>query len=144
MTEMKTGDYLVTTDKARLDLADIHAWLSTEAYWCKGIPMEVVRTAFENSFVCGIVFQEKTVGYARLITDYATFAYLADVFVMQQHRGKGLSKAMMDVLMNQPWVSGLRRMMLATLDAHGLYTQYGFTALPHPERIMVKALRDAY
>jgi GNAT superfamily N-acetyltransferase len=118
--------YTITTDKSQMIVKDIHQWLSTEAYWCKNIPLDVVQTAFDNSFCIGILKDGKQVGYARFITDYAIFAYLADVYVEEPHRGIGLSKKMMDILMNLDWMNGLRVIKLATLDAHGLYEQFGF------------------
>lgn len=116
--------------------ADIHRWLSREAYWCKDIPFNVVQTAFDHSFCIGVLHEGKQIAYGRLITDYATFAYLADVYVEEKHQGKGLGKKMMELLLDADWVKGLRRLMLATLDAHGLYEQYGFTQTAFPERFM--------
>lgn len=128
--------YTITTDKTKMQLEDIHKWLSEEAYWSKHIPFNTVKTAFDNSYCIGILKDGKQVGYARLITDYATFAYLADVYVEEPHRGQGLSKKMMEILMELDWVKGLRKIMLATLDAHSLYTQYGFTPMVISERYM--------
>lgn len=128
--------YLITTDKTKMLPEAIHKWLSTEAYWCKHIPFNIVKTAFDNSYCIGVLKEDKQIAYARLITDYATFAYLADVYVEEPHRGQGLSKQMMQVLMELDWVKGLRKMMLATLDAHELYKQFGFTPLPISERYM--------
>lgn len=118
--------YTITTDKSLMIVKDIHQWLSTEAYWCKNIPLHIVQTAFNNSYCIGVIKDGKQIGYARFITDYAVFAYLADVFVTEPHRGLGLSKKMMDILMNLDWVNGLRALKLGTLDAHSLYEQYGF------------------
>lgn len=115
---------------------DIHQWLSEKSYWSKHIPYEVVKGAFDNSFCIGVLYEDRQIGYARFITDYNVFAYLADVFVQEEHQGKGLSKTMMAVLMNEEWVKRLRKTMLATLDAHGLYEQFGFAQSVHPERIM--------
>ncbi|RYD56418.1 MAG: GNAT family N-acetyltransferase [Sphingobacteriales bacterium] len=128
--------YLITTDKALLQPEAIHRWLSEESYWSKHIPFSVVKTAFDHSYCIGVLKDGVQVGYARFVTDYATFAYLADVYVEEAHRGQGLSKKMMEVLMELGWVKGLRRIMLATLDAHGLYEQFGFTAPAIPERCM--------
>lgn len=136
--------YIITTDKSLMRTEDIHQWLSTEAYWCKNIPFSVVQTAFDNSFCIGIIKDGRQVGYARFVTDYAVFAYLADVFVTEQHRGLGLSKKMMEVLMDMDWVKNLRGVMLATLDAHGLYKQFGFEAYKKPERIMAIARPHIY
>lgn len=118
--------YTITTDKSLMKLQDIHQWLSTEAYWCKNIPLSAVQTAFDNSFCIGILKDGRQIGYGRFITDYAVFAYLADVYVEDEHRRIGLSKKMMEILMNLDWMAGLRVIKLGTLDAHGLYEQYGF------------------
>ena len=115
---------------------DIYKWLSQEAYWCKDIPYELFKTTFDNSFCIGAIIDGRQIAYARLITDQATFGYLADVFVTEEHRGKGISKKMMQVLFDLDWVKGLRRVMLATRDAHGLYKQFGFTECKSPERLM--------
>ncbi len=136
MDQDLTAGYLITTDRSLMNVAAIHRWLSNESYWSPGIPIELVQTAFDNSFVVGVIKDGLQIGYARLVTDYAIFAYLADVYIEEEHRGKGLSKEMIKCLMDQPWVSGLRRLMLATKDAHGLYQQYGFTSLQKPDRLM--------
>lgn len=136
--------YTITTDKSQMLVKDIHQWLSTEAYWCKNIPFHIVQKAFDNSYCIGILKDGKQIGYARFVTDYAIFAYLADVFVEEGHRGIGLSKKMMDILMELDWVKGLRGVMLATLNAHGLYEQYGFGVHKNPERVMALARPDIY
>jgi GNAT superfamily N-acetyltransferase len=138
------GEYLITTDKKLLRPAQIHKWLSEESYWSPGIPFETVKGAFDNSFTIGILHGDEQVGYARLITDYTTFAYLADVYITDAHRGKGLSKTMMQILFDQAWVKKLRRVMLATRDAHELYVKYGFTPLNAPEKIMEVLHTDPY
>ena len=128
--------YTITTEKPLMVMADIYKWLSTEAYWCAGIPYEVFEPTFHNSFCIGALKDGKQVAYARLVTDYATFAYLADVYVTEENRGVGISKKMMELLLGMNWVKGLRRIMLATRDAQGLYRQFDFTECKHPERIM--------
>jgi GNAT superfamily N-acetyltransferase len=128
--------YIITTDKSLLKPEQIHLWLSTEAYWSKNIPYSLVKQAFDHSFCIGILKGEKQIGYARLVTDYASFGYLADVYILEEHRGKGLSKKMLSVIMELEWVKGLRRIMLATLDAHELYKQMGFVGTAFPERFM--------
>ncbi len=128
--------YLITTDKALMYPDDVRQWLATASYWAQHIPRETFKTAFDNSFGIGAVKDGKQVAYARLVTDYATFAYLADVYVEDSHRGKGISKVMMQELFALDWVKGLRRIMLATKDAHDLYKQVGFTATKFPERLM--------
>jgi len=129
-------EYLITTDKNLLKPEQIHAWLSGESYWAKHIPYEIFKQSMDHSWCIGILKDDEQVGYARLITDYSTFAYLADVFVKEAHRGKGLSKLMMQLIMEQEWVTKLRRIMLATLDAHDLYRQFGFDNSKFPQRLM--------
>ena len=129
--------YLVTTDKARLDLSLVHSFLKT-SYWAGGIPAEVVRRSVKNSLTFGLFRDDEQVGFARVVTDYATFAYLADVFVLEPHRGQGLGKWMMEVVFSHPELQGLRRWMLATRDAHGLYRKYEFAELEEPQIFMEK------
>ena len=129
--------YLVTTDKARLDLSLVHSFLKT-SYWAGGIPAEVVRRSVENSLTFGLFRDDEQVGFARVVTDYATFAYLADVFVLEPHRGQGLGKWMMEVVFSHPELQGLRRWMLATRDVHGLYRKYEFAELEEPQIFMEK------
>jgi len=136
--------YTITTDKKLMVPEHIHDWLSTRSYWSKNIPFEVVKTAFDHSYCIGIIKDGRQVGYARFVTDYSVFAYLADVYVEESHRGQGLSKKMMDVLMNLDWVRGLRRITLATLDAHKLYEQYGYAAPAYPDRLMEIMRPDIY
>lgn len=128
--------YTITTDKSKMQVAAIHKWLSEESYWVKGIPFDKVQEGFNNSFCIGVLKDNEQVGYARLITDYATIAYLADVYILDEHRGKGLSKKMLDTLLNINWVKDLRKILLGTLDAHSLYTRYGFETLAQPDRWM--------
>ena len=128
--------YSITTDKKLLQPELIHQWLSQNSYWSKNIPFEIVKDAFDNSFCIGIIKNGRQVGYARLVTDYATFGYLADVYVEEEHRRQGLSKKMMELIMELDWVKNLRRIMLATLDAHELYKQFGFVTPAFPERFM--------
>jgi GNAT superfamily N-acetyltransferase len=135
--------YLITTDKQLMQVKEIHKWLSS-AYWSKHIPLETVKTAFEHSFCIGAVIDGKQVAYARLITDYATFGYLADVFVMEEHQGKGIGKKMMELLFDQEWVKSLRAIKLATKDAQELYRKYGFHESRFPERNMEIIRKDIY
>lgn len=138
------GEYIITTDKERLSAKAAHQWLSTESYWSKNIPLEVVKNAFDHSYVIGILHHGQQVGYGRMVTDYATFAWLADVYVLEEHRGKGLSKKMMATLMEQDWVKKLRNIGLGTWDAQGLYEQFGFKNHDKPERMMYISRRDIY
>lgn len=134
----------INTDKSLLNIPLIHHYLSTESYWAKNIPLEVVEKAIENSLCFGIYIEGQQIGFARVITDYATFGYLADVFVLADYRGKGYSKALMAAIIDYPSLQGLRVWGLRTADAHGLYAQYGFTALSKPERGMERVMFTAY
>ncbi len=118
--------YTISTDKTRLDLSMIHQFLSQEAYWCLNIPKEIVQRSIDNSLCFGVYDGNQQVGFARVITDYATFGYLADVFILPVYRRKGLSRKLVAYIMAYPTLLGLRRWMLITRDAHGLYNQFGF------------------
>lgn len=126
---------LISTDPARLDLDVIHGFLS-RAYWSEGIPRALVERAVKNSLCFGAYVQERLVGFARVISDYATYAYVADVFVLEPHRGRGLSKRLMEAILAHPDLQGLRRWGLVTHDAHGLYRRFGFAPIAHPDRHM--------
>lgn len=128
--------YIITTDKSAMRLADIHKWLSEEAYWCKCIPYSTVANAVAHSHCIGVLYKGEQIAFARLVTDYATFGYLADVYVQEAYRGEGLSKKMMEILLGQEWVKGLRRLMLSTISAHGLYRKYDFKECSYPDRLM--------
>ena len=134
---------VVDDDPARLDMDVIHGFL-TDAYWSQGIPREVVERAVRNSLCFGLYDGERQVGFARVVTDRATFAYLADVFVLESHRGRGLSKLLVAEILGHPSLQGLRRWVLATRDAHSLYAQYGFKGLAAPERFMELHDPDVY
>jgi GNAT superfamily N-acetyltransferase len=136
MSEWRRDDYTISTERERLDLGVIHRFISEESYWGRGRPPEVVRRAVENSFPFGIYRGGELVGFARVVTDYATFAWLADVFVLKEHRGRGLSKWLMEVILSHPELQGFRRWVLATKDAHELYRKFGFIDLHRPERWM--------
>lgn len=134
----------VSTDKDSLDIGLIHRFLSAEAYWCRGIPRETVERAIAGSLCFGGYVDGRQVAFARVVTDGATFAYLADVFVLSEHRGRGHSKALMAAVMAHPQLQGLRRFSLATGDAHGLYAGFGFTAPARPQNLMEKLDQDVY
>lgn len=134
----------VSDDRSRMDVGVIHAFLSQESYWAKNVPREVVQRALDHSLCFGAFDGEAQVGFARVITDYATFAYLADVFVLPSHRGRGLGKRLMAAIVEHPDLRGLRRWHLVTRDAHALYAQFGFTPIDAPERHMMKVVKDAY
>ncbi|MES2372022.1 MAG: GNAT family N-acetyltransferase [Bacteroidota bacterium] len=129
-TDIEKDGYTVSTDAAKLDLAVIHQYLSRDSYWAQNIPLEVVERSVANSFCFGVYHNNQQVGFARLVTDKATFAYLADVFILPEHRGKGLSKWLMTVIHSHPEMQGLRRWLLGTKDAHDLYKQFGWEPLP--------------
>lgn len=136
--EAHHAGYLISDDASRLNVDAVHAYLTT-SYWAKGIPRDVVARSLENSMSLGIYAAGGAqVGLVRVITDSATFAYLCDVYVLEAHRGRGLSKAAMELLATHPRLQGLRRMQLGTQDAHGLYARYGFALVAHPERHMEK------
>lgn len=134
--EGRVGAYVVSDDPARLELGVIHAFLS-RAYWSERIPLDIVERAIRGSLCIG-AYEDGggQVGLIRLISDYATFCYVCDVFVLEAHRGHGLSKAMLHMAIGHPRLQGLRRWQLVTLDAHGLYAQFGFGPPAHPERHM--------
>ena len=135
--------YQISTDKSLLNKKVIHEFISN-SYWAKEIPMEILELSIENSICFGVYENDVQVGFARVVTDKATFGYLADVFILESHRGKGLSKMLMDAIMSHPDLQGLRRFMLATRDAHGLYAQYGFTPVALPDRLMEIVKKDLY
>jgi GNAT superfamily N-acetyltransferase len=137
------GDYEISTDPARIDAVMVHDFL-TSSYWARGIPAETVRLSIEKSIPFGVYHGQQQVGFARIISDHATFAYLADVFILPSHRGRGLSRWLMECILSHPDLQGLRRWMLATQDAHGLYWQFGFTELKAPERWMEIHSPDIY
>lgn len=128
------GDYLISTDRSRLDVELIHDFLSQTSYWATGRTRDVVQRSIENSLPFGIYKGSDQIGFARIVTDYATFAWVADVFVLPEHRGQGLSKWLMEVILSHPELQGFRRWDLATKDAHSLYARFGFIALHRPER----------
>ena len=149
--EYQRGEYVISTDPARLDLDVIHGFL-TNCYWAKGIPREVVARSIEHSLCFGVYDGSSgltprlangaapgvpaQVGFARVVSDFATVAYLGDVFVVESHRGRGLSKWLMGCVLQHPALQSLRRWILLTRDAHGLYSQFGFTPVKAPERYM--------
>ena len=134
--EAEKKDFLISTDKTKLDIAVIHNYLSKESYWAKNIPIKIIKKSIKGSCCFGLYKNKNQIGFARVVTDHATFGYVADVFILNEYRGKGLSKWLMEVIMTHPDLQGLRRWMLATRDAHGLYAQFGFLPLDKPERIM--------
>jgi GNAT superfamily N-acetyltransferase len=144
IVEHSRGDYVISSDRARVDLDAVHNFL-TNCYWARGISRELVARSIEHSLCFGIYGREgEQVGFARVISDCATFAYIGDVFVLESHRGQGLSKWMMECIVQHPLLQNLRRWVLLTRDAHGLYSKFGFTTLAKPERYMELHRPDVY
>ena len=136
--------YKISTNPDDIDISVVHGFIST-SYWATGIPVETLQKAINNSLCFGVFTDSgDQVGFARLITDSATFAYLADVFILEPHRGQGLAKWLMENIINHPNLQGLRRITLATADAHGLYEQFGFTPLAKPDVFMELWNPDLY
>ncbi|MCQ4145415.1 GNAT family N-acetyltransferase [Vogesella sp. AC12] len=133
------------TDKQRLDRDMVYRYLSGESYWARGLPRDIFERSLDGSLCIGGYDEHgRQVAFARVISDFATFAYLGDVFVLDSVRGQGVGKALMSYIQAHPQLQNLRRFMLATADAHGLYAQYGFAALGAPQRIMEKVEPDIY
>jgi ribosomal protein S18 acetylase RimI-like enzyme len=140
----RVGSYVVSDDSTRLDVRAIHAYLS-RAYWSAGIPLEAVRRALRSSLCIGAYDPSGAqVGLVRVISDYATFGYVCDVYVLEEHRRQGLSKAMLAMVMSHPMLQGLRRWSLVTADAHGLYRQFGFSPVAQGERHMERLNLEIY
>ena len=142
--EESKNNFLISTDTSKLDVTSIHQYLSAESYWAQGIPINIVKQSITNSLCFGVYENTKQIGFARMISDFATFAYLADVYILSNYRGQGLSKWLMQFIMKHPDMQGLRRYMLATKDAHGLYAQFGFIQIPNPETLMQLRIENCY
>ena len=127
--------YIVSTDRTRFDVAAIHAFL-TRSYWSPGIPLATVERAIAHSLAFGVFDGVEQVGFARVVTDRATFAYLSDVYILEEHRGNGLGRRLIETILEHEDLQGLRRFMLATRDAHALYAGFGFKPLAAPDRMM--------
>ena len=141
--EWTKDDFSISTDKNKIDVAYVHQFLSN-SYWAEGIPVETVRQSIEGAMCFSVFHLNKQIGFARVITDEATFAYLADVFIDENYRGKGLSKWLVEIIISYPTLQGLRRFLLATKDAHRLYKQFGFTPLNNVDRWMHIHQPDIY
>jgi GNAT superfamily N-acetyltransferase len=137
-------DYTISTDKSKIDYDLVYNYLSKESYWSKNIPLDVVKKGIENSVCFSIFYNEEQIGFARVITDKATFGYIADVFIIESHRGKGLSKLLMQYILDYAELQGFRSWMLATKDAHGLYEKFGFKLTSDTTRIMRKQGIEGY
>jgi N-acetylglutamate synthase-like GNAT family acetyltransferase len=143
IAEHRKGEFVISTDEERIDLDIVHGFLR-ESYWAQGIPREVMARAIKNSLCFGVYSDGKQIGFARVVSDFATYAYIGDVFVVESYRGHGLGKWLMECIVGHPRLQGLRRWTLLTRDAHGLYTQFGFTPLRKPERYMERHDPEVY
>lgn len=142
--EARRGDYTISTDKEKLDISSIHEFLANEADWSRGIPLSTLTTSIENSLNFGLYHQGRQIGFARIISDYSTIAYLGDVYVLEEFRGEGLSKWLMSEIMAHPHLQGLRRWILLTNTAEWLYRKFDFEAVANPEFYMEKHNPDVY
>jgi len=142
-SEWQRDGFTISTDPARLDLDGVYAWLAA-SYWARGIPRDVFERSVRHALCFGIYEGARQVGFARVVTDFATVAYVGDVFVLEPWRGRGLSRWLMEVISSHPDLQGFRRWILLTRDAHGLYRKFGFTPLASPDRWMEKHVPDAY
>lgn len=142
--QIAENNFIFSDETNLIDVVAVHRYLSEESYWAKNIPLAIVKKSISNSLCFGIYKNTKQVGFARWVTDRATFAYLCDVYVEKEYRGLGLSKKLMSLMMFHPDLQGLRTYTLGTLDAHGLYEQFGFKALATPERRMEILVKDIY
>jgi len=133
--EQSRDNFLISTDPSKIDLDAVHAYL-VRSYWAEGIPREIVERSIKGSLCFGVYDGAKQIGFARVISDRATYAYIGDVYILEEYRRKGLSKWLMSCIKAHPELQGLRRWALATRDAHGLYKQFGFTEVKAPERWM--------
>jgi GNAT superfamily N-acetyltransferase len=138
------GEYFITTDKSELDIEAIHDFLCNQSYWSKNIPIDIVRKSVEHSLNFGVFHVDKQIGYARVITDFSTIAYLGDVYVLAEYRGNGLSKWLMEQVMKHPELQGLRRWILLTSSAHELYKKFGWQEVAKPEVYMEFFNPDVY
>ena len=136
--------FLYTTDKSKVDISYVHHFLSTKSYWAQEIPVSLVTKSIDHSITICILDQQQQVGFARVVTDHATFAYLGDVFVDENYRGKGLSKRLMEFILSLDEVQDFRRFILGTRDAHSLYAQFGFRPIGYPDRFMEIHRPDPY
>lgn len=134
--EIIFDNFLITTDKSKIDIVAIHDFLSKHSGWSDNIPFDKVKTSIDNSLNFGLFHNHKQIGFARIISDFSTIAYLGDIYILDNYRGQGLSKKLMDVIMEHPNLQGLRRWILLTSTADWLYEKYGFTKLPKPELYM--------
>ena len=142
--ECKNPPFLLSTNPKKLDLQVIHQFLSEESYWAENITYETVEESIEDTLCFGLYIENEQIGFGRMVTDLATFAYLSDVFILKSHRGKGAGKWMMEKILEHPGLKKLRKLLLITEDAHEFYMQFGFTSLKNQERYMEKILISKY
>ncbi|WP_316841141.1 GNAT family N-acetyltransferase [Pedobacter gandavensis] len=142
--EIIDSGFVFSDDPQKIDPIAVHHYLSTQSYWAQNIPLKTVQKSIANSLCFGVYRETKQVGFARWITDKATFAYLADVYIEEIYRGQSLAKKLMSLMLFHHDLQGLRRYMLATMDAQGLYAQFGFKQIDHPDRLMAIVIKDAY
>lgn len=142
--KVEQGEFAISTESDRLQTDAIHDFLTRKAYWARERTREQTETAIKNSICFGLYHQERQIGFARVISDKATFAYIGDVYVLEEFRGQGLSRWLMETIVAHPELQGLRRWLLATRDAHGLYAQFEFTQLKFPDRWMERNAPNAY
>jgi GNAT superfamily N-acetyltransferase len=142
--EIRENELLISDDPALLDQALIHKFLSERSYWARGVAPETVKRSIEHSICFGMYQNGRQIGFARAVTDCATFAWLADVFIIEKKRGQGFGKKLLAAVQAHPELSGLQRFLLGTQDAHGLYAQFGFRPMAHPERFMEIRLENSY
>ena len=142
--EIEFNGYVLSSDRSRIDTQYVHRYLSDQSYWARGVPLKVVTASIQNSFCAGVYKDYHQVGFGRLVTDYATFGYLADVFIDESHRGRQLGKQLVAFILAPQITSGFRRLMLGTRDAHDLYTKYGFALLKNPQSFMEIHRPDIY
>jgi len=142
-SEWTRGEFTISTDPGRIDLDVVHGFL-TRSYWAEGIPREIVAKSIEHSLCFSLFHRDRQIGFARVITDYATFGYLGDVFVLEEYRGRGLARWLMEVVHAHPELQGFRRWVLLTRDAHALYRRMGYTTLAAPERYMERWAPEVY
>ena len=138
------ADFYISTDQSKMDIETIHQYLSEESYWAKEIPRETVEKSIANSFCFGVFYKDQQVGFAKVITDFTTIAYLGDVFVLEKFRGLGLSKLLMENIMAHPKLQALRRWILLTADAHELYRKFGWDTIKNPARWMEIHTKNPY
>lgn len=143
IVEYERNGYLISTNKAKLNLSLIHNYLANTSYWAEGRPLEVVKKSIQNSLCFGVYQVDQQIGFARVITDYATFAWMCDLFILHEFKGRGLGKWLLESIIRHPDLQGLRRIMLATRDAHSLYSSYGgFASLAQPDWIMERVSQN--